>query len=191
MIDKEHETIRAHRHAGKSYHWIAKECRRSLPYIYMVCDGIPLDTRSVNYRIGRYIGSNPRATNEQVAAALGFDVELIAKRRLLMRPRRIRPRVESEYIDHDQVDHGRRLLKRWMLANCSRGQKDVWQVLAIIGSHRITVAEIKASAIAAGLPVHPSNGLIGTPRVEPETSTTHRERRFKIGSLGRGRVKKY
>jgi len=178
------ETIRTHRLAGKSFHWIAREVRRSLPYVHKMCEGIPLGEKGTNYMIGRYIGSNPNATNEEVAAALGFDVELIATRRRLMRPKPIRKREIIGQVDDENTDKGRRLSRTWMRQNCSRGEKDLWQILAVVGSERITIAEIRASAIAAGLPIHPSNGRVGTPRIQPEQNTTCRERRFRVGSLG-------
>jgi len=177
------ETIRAHRLAGKSFHWIARQCRRSLPYVHQACQGIPLGEKGTNYMIGRYIGSNPNATNEEVSAALGFDVELVATRRRLMRPKPIRKREVIGQIDDENTDKGRRLSKSWMRQNCSRGEKDLWQILAVVGSDRITVAEIRASAIAAGLPVHPSNGRVGTPWHQPEQNLACRERRFRVGSL--------
>jgi hypothetical protein len=146
---------------------------------------IPSTREAMLRKIGSMMSFQPDWNDEQIATKLGCPVQIVSDRRAVLTSGKVKyVTTHTGGTIADTLDHGRRISKTWMRQHCSRGQRDLRQIQAIAGSDNYTLAEIKRSAVEAGLPVHASSGLVGTPRKEPESDTVIRERRYKIGSLG-------
>ena len=153
--------IRELRDTGISFHKIARTVHRSLEYVRKACEDMPLPQRSLNYRIGRYIGANPTLTNEQVAKHLGVRADYVAERRLKMDPIHAR-NYQRKATDDDKIDRGKRVSTTWMRQYCSRGERTHWQLQALLvaAGFKFNLAEIVASAEGAGLVVEKRTGMI-------------------------------
>lgn len=160
----ERVTIRQLRETGLSFHHIGRRVRRSLEYVRKACEDMPLPQKSINYRVGRFIGANPTLTNEQVAAKLDMTVEFIQERRRKMNPKLARKH-DQKPTDDDKIDRGKRVSGFWMRQHCSRGERTKWQLQALVtaAGFQFNLVEIVRSAEEAGLAVDEKTGLISAP----------------------------
>jgi hypothetical protein len=182
------DQVRAAREAGATINALRRKFKMSNAKINELIDGIPKRRDALLRQIASVMTRNPDWSDEQVATALGCAIDVVSGRREVLSSGRLR--LQLRYMGatlEDTQDNGRRVSPTWLRQNCSRGEKDIRQIQAIFGTSAITLAEIKLSAIKAGLPVHPTTGLVGTRQPDLEHETVCRERRFKIGSYGRKR----
>lgn len=161
----ERVTIRQLRETGLSFHQIGRRVHRSLEYVRKACEGMPLPQKSINYKVGRYIGGNPGLSDEQIAINLGMSVEFIRERRHKMDPVKARKH-DQQPTDVDKIDRGKRISPFDMRRLCGKGQRTIWQLQGMTNSlsKPFHLIELVRSAELAGLIVEKHSGLIHSPQ---------------------------
>ena len=184
------EQVRQARIEGEKINDIRKRFKIGITAVIEWTIDLPSSRESLLRKIGVVLACQPDWSDEQIAEQVGCQVKFVTDRRKVLQSGKVKyATTHTGGTIADTLDHGRRISQTWMRQHCSRGQKDLRQIQALAGTDNFTLAEIKKSAIEAGLPVHASSGLVGTPRKEPDHDTPIRERRYKIGSLGTQRRK--
>lgn len=179
------ELIRKHRRNGWTLKRLSEHFGVTISAVRHATADIPATDRAVLKMIAAKIRENPELTDKEISLTLGVSVEHIAsQRKSLDKHRHILIKMCGEQLD-DRQDYGRRIKPQWIKQHCSRGQRNLRQIQAIIGSENITFREVIESVKASGLPIHPTNGIVGTPRKEPEHNPLNYEKRYRIGSVGR------
>lgn len=166
-------TARELRSQGLSFHKIARSVHRSIEYVKKACEDMPMPTKGINYRIGRFIGQHLSWTDQQIADKLGVHVTLITERRM---KRKIGVSRNSPIPKKtDDIDRGLRMSPFVLRQICSKGQRTKWQLQAMTAASScpMTMIEIVRSVEAAGLVIHKRNGLIHSPEVTPNAPLTH------------------
>lgn len=132
-----------------------------------------LSERYMNSRIARCIRRQPEWSDEQVSTECQCLPERVAHRRPQIKLNQNQRDLAIGVSPRDSVDRGKRLSITWLRQNCSRGERDLRQIQTMcqVSGLRYTLAELRASCLAAGLSV-PSAGPVyfGTrPRKPPVT----------------------
>jgi hypothetical protein len=134
---------------------LAKRFGIGVEQVRSILTSAGVSTQSEFQRIAWTIKAHPDWTDGQVAKECDSDPRTVANRRdKIIANQRQREHCEGVGL-RESVDRGppHRVCRKWLRANCSRGERNVRQIQAmcVIAGLQFTIAEIKASCATAGL----------------------------------------
>lgn len=116
-----------------------------------------LSDQSMNARIAKCVRRNPDWTDAEVAAHCQCRPALVKHRRPQIKLNQKQKDIAEGVAVGELVDRGPpyRVCRKWLRANCSRGERDVRQIQAmcVVVGLRFTLTEVRASCATAGLAV--------------------------------------
>jgi hypothetical protein len=116
-----------------------------------------ITTQTVYQRIAWTIKAHPDWSDELVANHCGCHAAIVEERRPMILKNRKATDLGVGITLNQRLDRGLkfRVCRKWLRANCSRGERNIDQIAAIFGvsNFPITLVEVRASCQAAGLAV--------------------------------------
>ncbi len=179
--------IRDRRKNGENIRTIAKDYGVHWRDALELCWDVE-SKRAIVARVSQAIRNHPFETNEQIAKRCHVTPDQVQERR----DARIARGAESptHWTDADNDLTGKIVPAAWLKRHCSRGERNLRQIQAII-QQGVTLADIRHSAALAGLEVRPDNVVYNpalTPR-NPVPSGASAPRVYKVGATGVRRIK--